>query len=44
MKYLILIMLLCSCAELPQAIQEHNKQLNCEPAESDGCAGWLPKE
>jgi hypothetical protein len=41
-KIIILALLLSSCAEFP--LQEHKNQLNCEPAESDGCAGWLPKE
>ena len=41
MKYLIIftIVLLTSCAEFPINAQQ---QLNCEPAESNGCAGWLP--
>ena len=44
MKYLIILLFLTSCANFPEVIQEHQNQLNCEPAESDGCAGWLPKE
>ena len=39
---LLYMLLLTSCAEFP--IEEKMKQLNCEPAESNGCAGWLPKE
>tara|TARA_R100001530_G_C4255597_1_gene139064 strand:+ start:230 stop:370 length:141 start_codon:yes stop_codon:yes gene_type:complete len=44
MKYLILLIFLCSCASFTEKVEEHNNQLNCEPAESEGCAGWLPKE
>ena len=36
------MLLLTSCAEFP--VNAKMTQLNCEPAESDGCAGWLPKE
>jgi len=44
MKYLLIFMLvfIASCAEFP--IDAQQQQLNCEPAESDGCAGWLPPE
>ena len=44
MKYLIILIFLTSCTNFPNAIQEHKNKLNCEPAESNGCAGWLPKE
>ena len=44
MRYLILIIFLCSCTAIPEVMQEHQKQLNCEPAKSNGCAGWLQKE
>ena len=37
----ITMWLLSACAQLPIDAQQ---QLNCEPAESDGCAGWLPPE
>jgi len=44
MKYLIMLtILLCSCAPFEQQLQDSKNQLNCEPAESNGCAGWLPK-
>jgi len=52
-KYLIIATLLfifaimiSGCAEFPTAIQkgEIRDQLNCEPAESNGCAGWLPPQ
>ena len=44
MKYLIILtILLCSCAPFEQQLQNSKNQLNCEPAESNGCAGWLPK-
>jgi hypothetical protein len=41
MKYLLISMLilLASCAEFPIDVQQ---KLNCEPAKSNGCAGWLP--
>lgn len=42
MKYLLIIftiVLLTGCAQLPIDAQQ---QLNCEPAASNGCAGWLP--
>ena len=48
MKYLILLIFLSSCAnfntivEKSEITKEPKNQLNCEPAESDGCAGWLP--
>tara|TARA_B100000959_G_scaffold121246_2_gene127465 strand:- start:2176 stop:2316 length:141 start_codon:yes stop_codon:yes gene_type:complete len=41
-EIILLILFLTSCAQFP--IQDKMNQLNCEPAESDGCAGWLPKE
>jgi hypothetical protein len=43
MKYLLISMLilLAGCAEFPIDVQQQ-QQLNCEPAASDGCAGWLP--
>ena len=42
---ILYMLLLTSCAQFPiDAQQGKMKQLNCEPAESDGCAGWLPKE
>jgi len=44
MKYfniIALVLLLSACAEFPIDVQQ---QLNCEPAESNGCAGWLPPE
>ena len=43
---IIFIILLTGCAEFPTAMQkgEIRNQLNCEPAESSGCAGWLPAE
>ena len=44
MKYLIVLVFLTSCANFPEVIQEKQNQMNCEPAESNGCAGWLPKE
>ena len=50
MKYLIILLLLSSCADFNTIVEkgeitkERKNQLNCEPAESDGCAGWLPKE
>jgi len=50
-KYLIIATLLfifaimvAGCTELPEVMKEQQNQLNCEPAESDGCAGWLPKD
>ena len=39
---ILYMLLLTSCAEFP--INAKMTQLNCEPAESNGCAGWLPKE
>jgi hypothetical protein len=44
MKYLLISMLilLAGCAEFPIDVQQ--QQLNCEPAKSNGCAGWLPPE
>ena len=49
MRYLILLIFLSSCAEFPiiemgEITQKPQNQINCEPAESNGCAGWLPKE
>ena len=50
MKYLIILLLLSSCADLNTLVKkgeitkEIKNELNCEPAESNGCAGWLPKE
>ena len=47
MKYfniIVLVLLLSACAGLPEVMQEKQSQLNCEPAESSGCAGWLPAE
>ena len=41
---IIFIVLITGCTELPEVMQEQQSQLNCEPAESDGCAGWLPPE
>jgi|TARA_R100001530_G_scaffold25001_1_gene20228 hypothetical protein len=41
-KIILISLLIVSCAELP--IKNKMNQLNCEPAESDGCAGWIPKE
>jgi len=41
---IIFIILITGCTELPEVMQEQQSQLNCEPAESDGCAGWLPPE
>ena len=38
--FIFTIVLLTGCAEFP--INAQQQQLNCEPAESDGCAGWLP--
>ena len=44
-EIILLILFLTSCAQFPiDAQQGKMNQLNCEPAESDGCAGWLPKE
>ena len=40
----ITMWLLSACAGLPEVMQEKQSQLNCEPAESSGCAGWLPAE
>ena len=39
---ILYMLLLTSCAEFP--VNAKMTQLNCEPAESNGCAGWLPKE
>ena len=39
---ILYMLLLTSCTEFP--VNAKMTQLNCEPAESDGCAGWLPKE
>jgi hypothetical protein len=49
MKYIILLIFLSSCAqfhvvEMGEITQKPKNQLNCEPAESDGCAGWYPQE
>jgi hypothetical protein len=46
MKYLLIFMLvfIASCTKIPEVIQEQQNQLNCEPAESNGCAGWLPPQ
>ena len=50
MKYLIILLFLSSCANFNTIVEkgeitnERKNQLNCERAESDGCAGWLPKE
>ena len=49
MRYLILLIFLTSCAEFPinvkhGELRDAKNQINCEPAESNGCAGWLPKE
>jgi outer membrane murein-binding lipoprotein Lpp len=41
---ILCVILMSGCAGLPEAMQEKQNQLNCEPAESDGCAGWLPKD
>ena len=35
------LVFLTGCAEFETKL-EQQQQLNCEPAESDGCAGWLP--
>jgi hypothetical protein len=45
-RIILIMLLLSSCAEFPISAQQGTvmNQLNCEPAESDGCAGWLPKE
>jgi len=52
-KYLIIATLLfifaimiSGCAEFPIKAEQGEviNQLNCEPAESNGCAGWLPPE
>ena len=41
-----LVILLTGCSEFPTSVQKGiiTNQLNCEPAESDGCAGWLPPD
>ena len=43
---IIFIILLTGCAEFPINAQQGEiiNQLNCEPAESNGCAGWLSPE
>ena len=48
-KIIIIALLLSSCAEFPIGVKhgelrDAKNQINCEPAESNGCAGWLPKE
>ena len=42
----LIVTLLTGCSEFPTSIQKGiiTNQLNCEPAESDGCAGWLPPD
>ena len=47
MKYLLVISALvfltgCALETEFQTKLEQQQQLNCEPAESNGCAGWLP--
>ena len=48
MKYLLIFMLvfIAGCAEFETKLEQKEiiNQLNCEPAESSGCAGWLPAE
>ena len=43
---IIFIILLTGCAAFPINVQQEEviNQLNCEPAESNGCAGWLSPE
>jgi len=38
----LIVTLLTGCSEFP--INAKQGELNCEPAESDGCAGWLPPD
>jgi len=42
----LIVTLLTGCAEFPINAKQGEviNQLNCEPAESDGCAGWLPPD
>ena len=41
-----IVTILTGCSEFPTSVQKGRitNQLNCEPAESDGCAGWLPPD
>ena len=41
-----LVILLTGCSEFPINAEQGEviNQLNCEPAESNGCAGWLPPD
>tara|TARA_R100001530_G_scaffold3026_1_gene4693 strand:- start:28 stop:237 length:210 start_codon:yes stop_codon:yes gene_type:complete len=41
-----LVILLTGCSEFPINAKQGTitNQLNCEPAESNGCAGWLPPD
>jgi len=44
-KIILTSLFLVSCTQFPiDAQQGKMNQINCEPAESNGCAGWLPKE
>ena len=42
----LIVTLLTGCAEFPIGTKQGEviNQLNCEPAESNGCAGWLPPD
>ena len=43
---ILCVILMSGCAQFPINAEQGEviNQLNCEPAESDGCAGWLPPE
>ena len=42
----LIVTLLTGCSEFPINAEQGEviNQLNCEPAESNGCAGWLPPD
>ena len=43
---ILFVIVMSGCAQFPINAEQGTvtNQLNCEPAESDGCAGWLPPE